>query len=318
MLERFRAAVSRPGIARTQAFLRFLAVRYFDDRCFETAGALSYTSLLAIVPIFAVFLSILSAFPFFATLRDQAEADLSGALLPHAELAVRQQLGNFIDNAAELTGIGVIGLAVTAILLLHTINESFARIWRATHLRPLVVRLLAYWTIISLGPLLFGAALWLSGVLYTTGANFGGSGFAFLAGLLAPFGPLMLETVGFALLYLVVPNRRVGRSNALIGGFTAAAMFELLKHGFALYLVFFPGYQAIYGALAAIPIFLVWMYASWAVILFGAEVAAALAEWRDRKVADFPPAPPGDGAVVPPAKSAVPADSAIPSPSGRH
>lgn len=294
-LQSIRGPFRRARLVRAWAFLRFLVGRYLADRCFETAGALSYTAILAIVPLFAVFLSILSAFPFFATLRDQAEADLSGALLPHAELAVRQQLGRFIDNAAELTGLGVIGLAVTSILLLHTINESFARIWRTSHLRPLVVRLLAYWTIISLGPLLFGAALWLSGVLYATGANLGGSGFAFVVGLVAPFGPLVLETAAFALLYLVVPNRKVRRRDALAGGFAAALLFEIVKLGFALYLVFFPGYEAIYGALAAIPVFLVWMYASWAVILLGAELSAALPEWRERRLADYPPPPAGGG-----------------------
>lgn len=283
MFERFRAAFGGPTRTRFYGFSRFVAVRYLNDRCFETAGALSYTSLLALVPLFAVFLSILSAFPFFAQLRDRAEASLSGALLPHVEQAVREQLGGFIDKAAALTGFGVIGLVITAILLLHTINDSFVRIWRVTQLRSLVVRLLAYWAIISLGPLLFGAAMWLSGALYATGASVTGPGFGFITRGLAPFGPLVLETIGFTLLYLVVPNRRVRRGDALLGGFAAALLFELLKHGFALYLVFFAGYQAIYGALAAMPIFLVWMYASWAVILFGAEVVAALPEWREKQ-----------------------------------
>lgn len=291
MFDRYRAALSRrPGLARANGFLRFVVSRYLADRCFETAGALSYTSLLAIVPLFAVFLSILSAFPFFATLRDRAEADLSRALLPHAELAVREQLGGFVDKAAELTGFGVIGLAITAILLLLTINDSFARIWRVTHQRSLVVRLLAFWAIISVGPLLFGAALWLSGALYATGTSFGGSAFEIFARWLAPLGPLVLQTIGFTLLYFVVPNRKVRRRDALTGGFTAGLMFELLKHGFALYLIYFPSYQAIYGALAAMPVFLVWMYASWAVILFGAELAAALPEWREKMQPEEAPA----------------------------
>lgn len=292
MFERYQAAFSRrPGLVRANGFLRHVLSRYLADRCFETAGALSYTSLLAIVPLFAVFLSILSAFPFFATLRDRAEADLSRALLPHAEQAVWDQLGAFVDKAAELTGFGVIGLAVTAILLLLTINDSFARIWRVTHLRSLVVRMLAFWTIISLGPLLFGMALWLSGVLYATGSSFGGSSFEVLARRLAPFSPLVLQTIGFTLLYIVVPNRKVRRRDALAGGFTAGVLFELVKHGFALYLVYFPTYQAIYGALAAMPVFLVWMYASWAVILFGAEVAAALPEWREKLQQESAPVP---------------------------
>ncbi len=284
MAERFHFfRRGRAALSQGYRFFCFVLDRYLGDQCLATAGALSYTALLAIVPLFALFLSILSAFPFFAKLRDQAEADLSGALLPHAEQAVREQLGTFIDKAAELTGLGVLGLAVTAILLLHTINDSFARIWRTTQMRPLVVRLLAFWAIISLGPLLFGAALWLSSVAYATGASVAGSFFEVVTRTLAPFGPLVLQTIAFTLLYFIIPNRRVRRRDALAGGFAAGLLFEILKHGFALYLVFFPTYQAIYGALSAVPIFLVWMYASWAVILFGAELAAALPEWREKR-----------------------------------
>src|SRR5690606_9864274 len=125
------------------------------------------------VPVVALFLSMLSAFPFFARLRSRAEAEIAGALLPHAEAAVVGQLHTFVENAAGLTGIGVIGLAVTTVLLLNTINHAFSRIWRVTTMRPLIIRLLAYWAIISLGPLLFGTAMWISGVLYGTGAAVG-------------------------------------------------------------------------------------------------------------------------------------------------
>lgn len=265
------------------AFLRFVVARFDGDRCLATAGALSYTSLLALVPLIAVFLSIFSAFPFFAQLRDQAEQELAGILMPTAEAAVIAKFGEFVDRAASMTGFGVIGLAVTSLLLLNTINSAFDNIWRVTVARPLVVRLLAYWAIISLGPLLFGAALWLSGVLLTTGETIAGSAFDVLLSWLAPLVPLLLEASGFALLYVAVPNRRVRRRDAICGGVTAAVLFEVLKRGFALYVIYFPAYQTIYGAISAIPIFLVWMYGCWAVALFGAEVVAALPEWRDRQ-----------------------------------
>lgn len=265
------------------SFVRFVVARFAGDHCLGTAGALSYTSLLALVPLLAVFLSILSAFPFFAQMRDRAEQELTGILMPNAEAAVIAKFGDFVDRAAGMTGIGVIGLAVTAVLLLNTINHAFASIWRVTTMRPLVVRLLAYWAIISLGPLLFGAALWFSGVLLTTGETIAGSTFDLLLRWLAPLVPLLLEATGFALLYIAVPDRRVRRRDAICGGVVAAVLFEVLKRGFALYVIYFPSYQTIYGAISAIPIFLVWMYACWAVALFGAEVVAALPEWRDRQ-----------------------------------
>lgn len=272
-------------IGRALGFAGFSWRRFAADRCLATAGALSYTSLLALVPLLAVFLSILRVFPFFAELQEDAERHITGALLPTQSDAAIAALHGFIDKAAGLTGIGVIGLAVTAVLLLNTINHAFARIWRVTALRSLVVRFLAYWAILTMGPLLFGLAIWLSGLLYTTGQSVGGSGFAVLARAVAPFGPFALEAIGFALLYVVVPNRPVRRMDALTGGLAAALLFEGLKRGFALYLIYFPSYEVIYGAIAAVPIFLVWMYGCWAVTLFGAEVAAALPEWRENQAA---------------------------------
>lgn len=261
-------------------FAAFVWRRFDDDRCLATAGALSYTSLLAIVPLLAVFLSILKIFPFFAEMQADAERHITGILLPTQSDAAIAGLHSFIEKATSLTGFGVVGLAVTAVLLLNTINHAFARIWRAQRMRPLVTRLLAYWAILTLGPLLFGLALWITGLVHVAGATYGGGAFAVTARWLGPLVPVLLEIFGFALLYSAVPNCRVRRRDAIAGGLAAALLFEVLKRGFALYLIYFPTYQVIYGAISAVPIFLVWMYASWAVTLFGAEVAAALPEWR--------------------------------------
>ena len=273
----------RSAAGQVAGFAAFAWRRFCRDRCLATAGALSYTSLLAIVPLLAVFLAILKIFPFFAELQEDAERHITGVLLPTQSDAAIAGLHDFIDKASNLTGIGIVGLAVTAILLLNTITVAFARIWRATTLRPIVVRLLAYWAILTMGPLLFGLAMWMSGEIYAAGTVYGGGFFAWAARWLAPVVPLLLEAVAFALLYLVVPSRHVRRRDAFTGGLAAALLFEVLKRGFALYLIYFPSYEVIYGALSAVPIFLVWMYASWAVTLFGAEVAAALPEWREKK-----------------------------------
>ncbi len=275
-----KLAVAAGGAA---GFAGFAWRRFLADRCLQSAAALSYSSLLAIVPLFAISLSILSAFPFFAALRADVESLLVGNLMPHATEAVAAGLTTFIRQARSLTGLGLAGLALAAVMLLATINGAFNTIWRVTKRRPLAIRLLAYWAILTLGPLLFGVALSLSSMIYATGGSLGGAAFAGSARWLAPLAPFVLQATGFTLLYLIVPDRAGPRRDAAVGGLVAALLFEALKRGFAFYLLYAPAYETIYGALAAIPIFLVWMYASWAVTLFGAEVAAALPEWREAR-----------------------------------
>jgi membrane protein len=268
---------------RGVGFAGFAWRRFEGDHCLATAGALSYTSLLAIVPLLAVFLSILRIFPFFAEMQADAERHITSVLLPTQSLQAIASLHEFIGKATNLTGFGVVGLALTAVLLLNTITHAFARIWRTTTLRSLVTRVLAYWAILTMGPLLFGLAIWITGEVYSAGTAYGGGAFATVMRWLGPFLPVLLEACAFGLLYLVVPNRPVRRWDAFTGGLAAALLFEVLKRGFALYLIYFPSYEVIYGAISAVPIFLVWMYACWAVILFGAEVAAALPEWREQR-----------------------------------
>jgi membrane protein len=274
-------------VRRSGRFAGFVWRRFDGDHCLATAGALSYTSLLAIVPLLALTLSILRIFPFFAEMQEEAEQHITGVLLPTQSIQAIEGLHEFIGKASNLTGFGVVGLAVTAVLLLNTITHAFAGIWRTTALRSLVTRILAYWAILTMGPLLFGLAIWLTGEVYTAGTAYGGGAFTVVMRWIGPLLPVLLEAGAFALLYLVVPNRPVRRWDAITGGLAAALLFEVLKRGFALYLLYFPSYQVIYGAISAVPIFLVWMYSCWAVVLFGAEVAAALPEWREERLKEL-------------------------------
>ena len=163
-----------------------------------------------------------------------------------------------------------------AVLLLNTITGAFNSIWRVTEPRPLMVRVMAYWMVLTVGPVFLGASLSLSSYGFVTAMLEEGERTFGLTRLL----PFVLTAGGFALIYSVIPARSVAVHHALAGGIVGAALFEVLKAAFAFYLRQFPSYQAIYGALAAVPIFLVWMYLSWAVVLFGAEIAAAASEWR--------------------------------------
>ncbi len=270
-----------PGIGGwTLALVRFTALclgRFSDDDGFRAAAALSYSTLLALVPLIAIVLAVLSAFDAFAGLGDQLQDLLLTAMLPDAAQAVSGQISTFVANASRLTGPGIIGLAVTAVLLLHTITGAFGAIWHTSEPRPLAMRLLVYWTLLTLGPLLLGASMSVSSYAFAKVQLTSIESYAVpLFGLL----PFLLSAVGCTLLFMVVPHRAVRMHHALAGGVVAALLIELLKKGFGYYLAHFPTYQAIYGALAAVPIFLVWMYLSWSVLLFGAEIAAALPEWR--------------------------------------
>jgi len=265
------------GFLRNLApFAAYCGRRFMADQCLRTATQLSYASLLAIVPILAICFGLLSAFPAFERLRVDAQLLLFQNLVPNAGVEVSDQIATFVENARSMTGAGTLALMVTAILLLSTINGAFNGIWRVTEPRALGVRIMAYWMVLTIGPLLLGASLSLSSYGFATAVLEHGDRAFGLTRLL----PFLLTACGFTLLYIVVPARSVAFHHALIGGVVGAALFEFVKWGFGLYLRQFPSYEAIYGAMAAVPVFLVWMYISWAIVLFGAEIAAAAPEWR--------------------------------------
>ena len=265
---------------RIGRFAGYCLRRFFSDDCPRSAASLSYASLLAMVPLAAIGFAILSGFPVFDAAREQIQDLIFRSFLPESSAAVSRHFTVFVENTRDLTGPGVLALLVTALLLLANIDRALNAIWRVTEPRPLGLQLLVYWAMLTLGPLLLGASVSLSGyafaVVQWSGIGADTGGFVALTRLLS----VVLATLGFALLYLVVPTRSVRIGHALAGGGLAAVVLELLKYGFGLYLTHFPSYQAIYGALSTVPIFLIWMYLSWAVVLLGAEVTAALPEWR--------------------------------------
>jgi membrane protein len=260
--------------------LHYAFRRFAKDSCARSAAALSYSSLLAIVPLFTIALTVLSAFPAFSDARLVLQDLVFSNFLPDAGVEISDQLTSFVENASQTTGVGVLALTVTALLLLTTITSAFNAIWRVTDQRSLFLKLLVYWALLTLGPLLIGASLTLSSYGYAMVQWSGIDGYTRSFFDITLVLPAVFSIVAFTLLYIVVPNRPVYFRHALFGAVVAAFLFEILKKGFALYLTHFPSYQALYGALAAVPIFLVWMYLSWAVILFGAEIAASLPEWR--------------------------------------
>jgi len=273
-----REETAMKGLRRWGGLVLKVVGRFRGDDALLMAAALSYTSLLSLVPMLAVGLAILAAFPAFEAARIQLQLSLVQNLAPEVGQQVRQVIAGFISNAGNLTAIGILGLVVTALLLLVAIEDALNRVFRVTKLRTAMSRLMVYWTVITLGPILLGASLSITDWLFdSTAADV----LPVLTALLSVLGTLfrfaMLVSL-FTLLYAAVPNRTVPAYDALAGGIMAGIGVALLRFGFHLYVADFKAYQSVYGALAALPILLFWMYLVWAAVLAGAELTACLME----------------------------------------
>lgn len=273
-----------PWMATTLAFARHLNSRFVEDRCLAAAASLSYTSLLALVPLVAIGFAVLSAFPAFESAQEEIQAFVFKNFVPSAVETVQSHLAGFIEKARGLTAIGVIGLAVTALLLFNTIETALNLIFRVTSSRSVINRLLVFWAMLSLGPLLAASGFSVATAFYADAAAT--SGLSSILDRAAQGIPTLLSILAFAFLYKVVPNRPVRFRHALIGAAVAGIAFTLLRWGFTIYVTRFPSYQNLYGTLATIPIFLFWMYLSWAVVLIGAVITAALPDWGRRTGSD--------------------------------
>ncbi len=285
-----------------KAFAKLVLTRFGRDQCMRIAAALSYTSLLALVPLGAIAFAILSAFPVFDNIQDQIKSLIFENFLPESVEGAQAYFDRFISAAGSMTAVGIIGLAVTAILLLATIEGALNSIFHVKAKRPFVPRLMMFWAVITLGPLLLGGSLSLGTYLYALTEWAGADNIPGLGGVMTRLLPTVLAIFAFSVFYAIVPYRPVKVMHALIGGISAGVLFGLLRQLFALYISAFPAYQTIYGALATVPIFLIWMYLSWAVVLIGAEIAASLPQWGRAKMAatfeDMTPARQLDAALV--------------------
>lgn len=261
---------------RVGTFFGFTWTRFLEDRCMQTAGALAYTSVFALVPLTAAVLGILAAFPGFAGWREQITAWVFENFVPAAGSTVQGYITQFADNASKATAIGVLVLLFSSISLMMSIEDAFNRIWRVQVARRARARFVIYWTALTLGPLLLVAALAVSSyALALPFIDAAEAQFSIKARILAAL-PFLIVWSAMVAAYVVIPNRTVRLLHAVIGGFIAAALFEAAKRGFALYATNYASYQQVYGALAMVPIFIFWIYLSWAMVLLGASITASL------------------------------------------
>lgn len=264
-------------LLRIWQFTKRVWRRFLDDHVQTNAAALAFTTVLALVPAAAVTLSMLSVFPVFEEWSKELENFVYRNFVPAAGEVVQSQLEEFIGQTGRLTAFGLLFLLVSALLLLFTIEETLNKIWRVEDSRSIIQRVLSYWAVLTLAPLLMGASLSLTSYLVSTAFDAAGEGAqarnVFLAAL-----PFLFVVLAFVLLYMAVPNKPIRFRDALVGGVTAGLLFEVTKRGFTWYISHFHSYEVIYGALSSIPIFLIWVYLSWLVVLIGAEVTAVLGE----------------------------------------
>ncbi|HEY5900460.1 MAG TPA: YihY family inner membrane protein [Burkholderiales bacterium] len=259
-----------------------LVTRFREERATQTAGSLTYTTLLSLVPLFTVALAISTAFPVFDEWISSLQLFILENVLPDtpAVETVIEQINSFSQNAARLTAIGIIGFVVTSVMLMLTIDNALNRIFRVQRRRSILQNIFVYWAVITLGPLLIGASL--SSTYFALRQSIGALQLDFYGDYLLGVVPFLLTCAALTLLYGVVPARRVEWQHALLGGVLAGIGFEIAKRGFAIYLSRVPTYTLIYGAFATIPIFLIWLYLSWLVVLTGAIVTAMLPAYRSK------------------------------------
>ncbi|HAI59673.1 MAG TPA: hypothetical protein DCM32_07320 [Xanthomonadaceae bacterium] len=262
---------------RSTTFFRFLARRFIDDRCFETAAALAYTTVFALVPLSTVVFAILATFPVFDAWTAALVAFVFQHFVPEAASAVAGTLQELARSARQLSWKGLAALAVSVLLVMLAIEQTFDRIWRVPKPRTTLWRLMVYWTLLTLGAVLAVSSLAVSTWLFTLPAFSPAS---------VSLGQLALQAMPFAVAFLVftaayrlIPNRPVPLRFALAGALLAALLFEAAKHGFAVYLRN-TSFEQLYGALAVIPIFLIWVWLSWLMVLLGASLASSLGAFR--------------------------------------
>ncbi len=271
---------SLPALKRHSAsLLRFISRiihRFIKDKCIQRASALGYASLLAIVPLVVLGFSVFTSFQAFDTISSHVRDALLEYLIPTSQQAVQSYLGNVTDKAGALSIFGILGLLITATALLNTMEEAFNDIWRISRKRPLLSKFITFWSLLTLSPILIGASIsitsYFAALPIIQNVAEGASAIRHVPFLI----PWLISSSAMTALYMALPNAHVPMRHAIIGGMVAGVLFEIAKLGFTFYVTELANYEKIYGALGTLPVFLVWLYLVWVLVLIGAEVTFCL------------------------------------------
>ena len=266
-----------PKIQAVWCFFKLLVKNYSEDGCQSTAAALTYQTLFAVVPLLTITYTVLEAFEAFSGVGDLLQDFVFDNVVPESVSVVQEYIQQFSSQAMSLSGPSLIVVGLTAFLMMHTIEKSFNDIWRIREPRQGFQRILMYWAILTLGPVLMFLGLASTTYLFSL-PIITGVGASKLFGIV----PLALSTVFFTLMYVAVPNCQVPFRHGVIAAAVVAVGFELVKHLFGSVMAM-TDFAVIYGTYAAVPLFLIWLYVSWTIVLFGAELNKNMGLFRSRR-----------------------------------
>ena len=266
------------------AYLIYLLERFKEDRIIVYSGYLSFVTLLSIVPLLAVLFSVFSLFPVFQEWRGEVESFVFKNFVPTLGESIQGYLIRFVENATNMTSLGLVALFLVALLLISSIDHTLNHIWRVRKNRRQLFSFSIYGVLLTLGPVLIGTSLLTTSYLFSL-TGFEENTQLAVRKLFLAFLPYLASFSSFLLIYLLVPHTRVHFWSALSGAMIASVLFEISKSAFAFYFIHIPVYKDIYGALAIIPLLFVWVFISWVVILVGAQVAASLDGFLDEQLA---------------------------------
>jgi membrane protein len=268
----------REHIKCVVAFIVYVAQRFSQNRSSSVAAELTITSLLALVPLTTVIFALVALVPNFNVVSEQLQNLMFKYLVPGTGEVVKSYINEFVGKARGLSGLGSLMLLITALLMMRTIDSSFNKIWHTQSRQSVVKIFLVYWSVLTLGPLLLGSSLLVSSYLQTL-PLLNDVSLHFDLGI-TNWLPFIMECLAFTVMLYVIPNTAIRFKHALIAGAITAILFELAKSAFAVFVSSFSTYQVIFGALASIPLFLIWIYLCWLIILIGAEFCHALANFK--------------------------------------
>lgn len=279
--------VTHPSLQNARLGLQYLLSRVVQDRLNASAAALTFVSLFALVPLLTVTLSIASALPAAGDIEGKLDEFLLQFLLPDSSTQVVQYLSTFIGQARSLTVFGVAILLITAILMLRNVEKALNDIWRNRANRKPLQSFLLYWAVLSLGPAAIGLGLGVRAYLFAATNDWGGLQLFGIGSALISLLPFLISAVGLTGLYAVVPNCQVPLRHALIGGVSAAITFTIARVLFTAVMAK-SSYTLVYGAFAAVPLFLMWIYVTWIIVLLGAVLAHSLSAYQTEEQAQTP------------------------------
>ena len=259
-------------------FSWFFFKRSKEEALHVNAGYLAYVTLMSLVPLLVVMLSMMTAFPIFSDIKVMIEEFVYQNFLPAAGDVVKHHINGFVANASRMSAVAISFLFLFALLLISAIDKSLNKLWRVDKKRRVITAFSMYWMVLTLGPVLVGSSIAATSYIVSS-MSLGDYDLFGLANFFMRLLPVLTAVAAFLIIYLVVPNKVVPFKFALQGAVLSALLFEVAKKGFAFYVTQLPSYEAIYGALASIPILFLWVYLSWLVVLIGALFTACMEDF---------------------------------------